>query len=213
MEIELEGKSLAHQYGPGRGLEPLSFSLSGPGVVAVTGPNGSGKSTLLRILAGLLRPSAGASTLRVEGREFQRAERRQVTGWASPDLHFYGELTVRENLEFAAEARGLAGRSVAVRDVVGSVGLTSRLDDRAAALSTGMHQRLRLAFALLGSPPILLLDEPGSHLDAAGKGHLVEVLTRLRATTRVVLATNDPGERDLAEQSIALAGRGLGDTA
>jgi len=100
-----------------------------------------------------------------------------------------------------------------VEEAVEAVGLSARLDDRASALSSGLRQRLRVAFALLGDPPILLLDEPGSHLDDEGKALLAQVIERHRAHARVVLATNDSGERDLAEQRIALTGRGLGDPA
>ena len=213
MDVELEARGLGHRYAAARGLDPLDFALKGPGLVAVTGPNGSGKSTLLRILAGLLRPSLGRSRVRVGDAEFRQADRRLVTGWASPDLHFYAEFTVRENLGFAAEARGFSDATGAVGSAVAAVGLDSRLDDRVAALSSGMQQRLRLAFALLGDPPVLLLDEPGSHLDEGGRARLRDVLERKSATTRVVLATNDSKETELAEQRIALTGRGLGDPA
>jgi heme exporter protein A len=213
VQVELEGRSVGHRYILSRGLTPVSFDWSGPGIVAVTGPNGSGKSTLLRILAGLLRPSLGTSRLRIGGREYPRAERRRVTGWASPDLQFYAELTVRENLSFAAEAGGLSSVATRVQAAAQAVGLGARLDDRVAALSSGMKQRLRLAFARLGDPPILLLDEPGSHLDDAGRAELREQIERVRATALVVLATNDSRESDLAERRLALAGRGLGDPA
>ena len=213
MDVELEARGLGHRYARGRGLDPLDFTLRGAGLVAITGPNGSGKSTLLRILAGLLRPSHGVSRVRIAGAEFRPADRRKVTGWASPDLHFYTELTVRENLEFAAEARGFRDAAGEVESAASAVGLASLFDDRVAALSSGMRQRLRLAFALLGDPPVLLLDEPGSHLDDRGRAHLRDVLERKRAATRVVLATNDPKETELAEQRIALTGRDLGDPA
>ncbi len=212
MELEIEGRAVGHRYAAARGLEPVDFALRGPGLVAVTGANGTGKSTLLRILAGLLRPSAGRSLMRVDGREVPPAERRGVVGWAAPELQFYSEFTVRENLSFAAEASGLSDPAGRVRSALDAVGLTPRIDDRANALSSGMRQRLRLAFALLGDPPVLLLDEPGSHLDDAGRDRLYELMKRRSRETRVLVATNDPKEWTLAEQRITLTGRGLGDS-
>jgi heme exporter protein A len=209
--LELEGLRVGHRYAAARGLDPVSFALRGSGLAAVTGANGTGKSTLLRILAGLLRPSTGASALRLGGREIAPAERRHVVGWASPDLHFYSEFTVRENLDFAAEARGMADAVGAVRVALDAVGLTPRIDDRFAALSSGLRQRLRLAFALLGDPPVILLDEPGSHLDDAGRDRLYAEMKRRAKDARVLVATNDPKEWELADERITLGGRGLGD--
>src|SRR5207248_1476416 len=147
--VSLAARDLHHRYGVRRGLEPISFSLAAPGAVAITGANGSGKSTLLRILAGLLRPSAGALDLEVEGREVRGAGRRRVVGLASPELAFYDELTCAENLSFAAAAHGLAGPREHAERALARTGLASRAADRVSALSSGMTQRLRLAFALL----------------------------------------------------------------
>ncbi|HEV2105380.1 MAG TPA: ATP-binding cassette domain-containing protein, partial [Candidatus Eisenbacteria bacterium] len=130
-----------------------------------------------------------------------------------PELAFYEEMTAAENLAFAAETRGLADRDGAAGAALARVGLAARGGDRVAAYSSGMKQRLRLAFALLHGPALLLLDEPGSHLDAAGRGLVREVVRAHARTGLVVLATNDPEERALAERDIALGGRGLGDPA
>ena len=211
MDLRLACRDVAHRFAPGRGLDPVTFSLAGPGLTAVTGPNGSGKSTLFRVLAGLLRPARGAVELEIAGRNSAPAERRTVTGWCSPELQFYGELSVEENLRFAADARVLARPGDAVREAAEEVGLTGRLADRAAALSSGLRQRLRLAFAILDSPPVLLLDEPGSHLDEPGFAGLLALLDRRRRTARVLVATNDPREWNLADERITLGTRGLGD--
>ncbi|MEO5616635.1 MAG: ABC transporter ATP-binding protein [Candidatus Eisenbacteria bacterium] len=211
LDVRIECERVGHRYAAGRGLDPVSFSLTGPGLAAVTGPNGSGKSTLLRVLAGLLRPAAGRSELSVSGRGYPAPERRHVTGWCSPELQFYAELTVRENLRFAAEARGLDDPDACVMASVEAIGLTGRLDDRAAALSSGLRQRLRLAFAILGDPPVLLLDEPGSHLDEPGRARLAGLLARRRETARVLMATNDSREWSLADERIPLGAHDLGD--
>jgi len=209
--LSLEGRSLGHRYGRRVGLETLSFRLESPGVAVVSGANGAGKSTLLRIMAGLLRASGGSLHLTIEGRDLDAAARRARCGYASPDLHFYDEFTVDENLGFAAAARGLADPDGSVARALGAVGLGARARDRVAALSSGMRQRLRLAFALLHAPAVLLLDEPGSHLDDPGRAALRQVVLEAARSMLVVIATNDPSERAMGEQRIELRGRGLGD--
>lgn len=204
MDVRLECRGVAHRYAPGRGLVPVSFAFTGPGLVAVTGANGSGKSTLFRALAGLLRPTTGTTEIAVAGRTYAMADRRFVSGWSSPDLHPYAELTAGENLRFAAEALGLADPPAVARRAAAEAGLTERLDDRAGALSSGLRQRLRLATAILADPPVLLLDEPGSHLDEAGFATLTAILARRRTTARVMVATNDPREWSLADERVAL---------
>ena len=211
-EIEIEARGVEHRFAPGRGLQAATFSHAGPGCVAVLGPNGAGKSTLLRIIAGLLRPTNGTLVLKLDGHAVPPNERRRVVGYASPELSFYDEFTVGENLMFVAEARGLADRAGSTRVALQRVGLLERIDDRVAALSSGMKQRLRLAFALLHEPPLLLLDEPGSHLDEVGRAVTEAIVAGHREAGLVLLATNDERETKLADSRVELRG-GLGHSA
>jgi len=209
--VSIEATELSHRYAPGRGLDPISFAIRSPGVVVVTGANGSGKSTLLKIVAGLLRPSGGKVALSIDGASIGAAERRRHVGYAGPDLTFYHELTVAENLTFAGEARGLDAVRETVRGALESVRLERRAGDRADSLSSGMVQRLRIAFAMLHDPAVLLLDEPGSHLDEEGRALVARVVERRRGERLVIIATNDETEVKLGDQRIRLHGRGLGD--
>jgi heme exporter protein A len=206
----LEAQDLGHRYGPRPVLERLSFRLDSPAVVAVRGATGAGKTTLLRILAGLLRPSGGTTRLLLQEREIDSAARPRCVGYAGPELAFYAELTARENLLFAAETRGLQPAATAADQALRQVGLESRAHDRVTALSSGMLQRLRMAFALLHQPSVLLLDEPGSHLDSEGRALLADLITREGGRRLVVIATHDDREAALASQRIELQGRGLG---
>lgn len=208
--VRIEALGLAHRYGSRLGLAPIDFEREGPGVVAFTGANGSGKSTLLRILAGLLRPTHGSTRLLVGAQEAAPAARRQVIGFASPAISFYDEMSIAENLGFSAEARGMSDGSGAVARAIERVGLRDRANERMTALSSGMLQRVRLAFALMHDPPVLLLDEPGSHLDAAGRGLVEAVIGEWGRKVLVLLATNDEREWKLADERIELAGSGLG---
>jgi heme exporter protein A len=145
-------------------LGGVSGEVAAGEALLVTGRNGAGKSTLLRCLAGLLTPDSGTIEYRENGVALDIAGRRRLIGLVAPDLAFYGELTAAENLAFFCRLRGL-GRERGEE-------LLRRLElppDRpAAALSSGMRQRLRWAWALLHRPRLLLLDEPFQNLDAAG---------------------------------------------
>ena len=189
--------------------ENLSKSFSGPplfrglsltirgGLVAVAGRNGSGKTTLLRILAGLARPTSGRVVLERAGRALPDPERRLAVGWSSPDLELYGELSGEENLRFFRRAAGRPEPLEESRRRLREVGLAEEaIGRRVEDLSTGMRQRLRLAFATLFDPDVLLLDEPANGLDVEGRAVLATIVERARRRGAVVIASND--ERDLA---------------
>ena len=198
--------------------ERLEKSFSGPplfsgldlhverGLVAVAGRNGSGKTTLLRILAGLLRPSNGRVRIERDGKPLTGDERRLSVGWAGPDLSLYGELTPLENLRFFRLAAGAPADSRDLERRHAEVGLAEEaLRRRVEEFSTGMHQRLRIAFAFLFDPLIVLLDEPMAGLDAEGREMVGRAVARGRERGAVVLASND--ERDFVQpdQRIALS--------
>ena len=210
--VSVNGSALTHRYGRrATGIIALEFSFDGPGAIAVTGPNGSGKSTLLRIMAGLLRPTEGSTGVVVSGRALAPDQRRRAIGLATPELSFYEEFTATENLCFAGETHGLPDPVRAAGQALDLVGLSPRAGDKVASYSSGMKQRLRLAFALVHEPPLLMLDEPGSHLDDAGRAAVRAVIARQAERGLVLIATNDPQEIQLAERALALHGRGLGD--
>jgi heme exporter protein A len=182
----------------------LSFTAS-RGLVAVSGRNGSGKTTLLKILAGLVRPSSGRVALDRGGASLSGPERRAAVGWAGPDLAFYGELTAVENLRFFRKAAGCPAADSDLRRRLLATGLTeSAIARRVEEYSTGMVQRLRIAFARLFDPAILLLDEPAAGLDVEGRAMVLRVVEEARRQGAILLASND--ERDFAgpDQRITL---------
>lgn len=205
--VALSLTNIGKAYGNRRALARVSLE-AGPGdVVAVTGPNGSGKSTLLKIIAGLLRPSRGEVSLMLEGRTLDTAARRRAVGYAAPDLALYPELTGRENLMFFAAARGARLTGDAAEGRLAAVGLTGRGGDFVGAYSSGMRQRLRLAFALLGDPRVLLLDEPSATLDEGGVAVVAGIVAAHKeADGLTILATNDPREIGLGGRSLVLGG-------
>ncbi|NUP98895.1 MAG: ABC transporter ATP-binding protein [Armatimonadetes bacterium] len=184
---------VGHRFGRRILYAQLSFTVAAGEALVICGANGSGKSTLLRIVAGLLQPTTGSVIIERDGQPLPRAAWRAAVGYLSPETMPYRPLTVRENLDFFARVRGLAGWS---DELVEELGLTARLDDPVSALSSGYVQRVKLAVALLHEPPVLLLDEPGVTLDDEGQRRVGEVVARQRQRGLCLLAANDP--RDVA---------------
>ncbi len=191
----LAAVDLGRVFGGREVFSHIAFQVGSGQVHVVTGPNGSGKSTLLRIAAGLLSPSAGRVDVVWNGRSLDGVDRRECLGYVAPDLTLYRELTGAENLRFFARLRGVAMDRPALVHILSEVGLKGRGRDLVGTYSSGMRQRLKYAFALLGSPVILLLDEPTANLDAEG----IAMVERLVAAHRMqggltVIGTNEPRE-------------------
>ena len=199
----LEALGLSKSFGGPPLFSDLSF-VAEKGLTAVTGPNGSGKTTLVKILAGLARPSAGSVRVRRGEEELSERERRLAVGWAGPDLAFYEDFTAAENLRFFRRAAGTASSEREIGERLERVGLAPASGQRAGALSTGMKQRLRIAFALLFDPPLLLLDEPLSGLDAEGRERVLQIVAERRKAGAVVLASADARDFTGPEREIRL---------
>jgi heme exporter protein A len=193
--IIVEG--LAKRFGRRWALRGASLRVEPGRALALMGHNGSGKTTLLRIVATTLRPTRGAG--RIFGHDLRKdtdAIRQQVGAlYHAPGV--YGDLTARENLEFARRMRG-GESAVSVEAALDEVGLTSAADERASGFSSGMTRRLALARLLMRPPRLLLLDEPYASFDADGI-ELVNHLVRETADRGgiAMVATHDP-ERSAA---------------
>jgi heme ABC exporter ATP-binding subunit CcmA len=191
----LAARGLARAFGRVRILHGIDLFLQPGEVLAVLGPNGAGKTTLLRLLAGLMRPSAGE--VLVLGRPLDGAadHRRSAIGFLSHQSLLYDDLTLEENLTFAAQLHGVARPREAAMAAIGAAGLAERSAELPKRLSRGLLQRVAIARTLLHSPRILLLDEPFTGLDAIGSERLrTELGTRLRAGVGAVVVTHHLSE-------------------
>src|ERR671919_3172893 len=196
--IELDG--LERRYGERLALTGVTVSVPRGATLAVLGANGAGKTTLLRVLAGLLRPHAGA--VRVLGAELPR-ERWKVpaqVGFLGHEPLLYRDLTGRENLTYHARLHGVDGSRV--EEVIAGVGMERRADEPLHDLSRGMVQRLAAARSVLHDPPLLLLDEPRAHLDPAAAELLEPLIGRRSGRTRVLVSHDVEGA--LAEADAVL---------
>jgi ABC-2 type transport system ATP-binding protein len=183
----IEARGLTKRYGDTVAVEDLSFGVRPGSVTGFLGPNGSGKSTTMRMIMGLDRPDAGHVT--IGGRPYRGLN------WP---LHEVGALLEARTFHPARSARShlaalAAGGGIAparVDTVLEAVGLASVADRRAGTFSLGMAQRLGIAAALLGDPPVLLFDEPVNGLDPEGVRWIRELMRSLAAEGRTVLLSS-----------------------
>jgi len=191
----LAARGLRRSFGRVRVLHDISLSLAAGEVLAVAGPNGAGKSTLLRILAGLMRPTAGEVRVLDRPLTADAAETRRAIGLLSHQTLLYDDLTLLENLTFAARLYGLANPGTAARGALEAAGLASRAEDSPRKLSRGLLQRAAIARAMLHQPRLLLLDEPFTSLDAASAERLRAALAARRDEgLGLVIVTHHLGE-------------------
>jgi ABC-2 type transport system ATP-binding protein len=183
----IEVRDLTKRYGATVAVDALSFSVR-PGVVTgYLGPNGSGKSTTMRLILGLDRPDAGQA--RISGRRYRdlRWPLREA-GALLETRAFHPGRSARDHLAALAASNAIPRRRVdEVLDLVGLAGAGRR---RAGKFSLGMAQRLGIAAALLGDPPVLLLDEPVNGLDPAGIHWIRDLLTTLAGQGRTVFVSS-----------------------
>jgi ABC-2 type transport system ATP-binding protein len=183
----IDVRGVRKAYGPTVAVDDLTFSVRAGEVTGFVGPNGSGKSTTMRVILGLDRPDAGAAL--VDGRPYRTLDRPLTALGALLDAGaVHPGRRARDHLRWMAQSNGLPRRRV--DEVLEQVGLARAARRRAGEMSLGMRQRLGLAAALLGDPPILLLDEPVNGLDPEGIGWIRGLLRSLAAEGRAVLLSS-----------------------
>lgn len=203
--IELHG--LRREFGERTALRDVTVAVGEGETLAVLGPNGSGKTTLLRILSGLLRPSGGEA--RVLGAELPKESwrLRGRVGWLGHEPLLYRDLSARENLRFAARLHDIAEPEARIDELLTSVGLAGRADDRVRDYSAGMVQRAAVCRAVLHEPELLLLDEPLSHLDTEARELVAPLIGATPLRTRVLVSHDADAETE-ADRVLRLAADG-----
>jgi putative ABC transport system ATP-binding protein len=195
-------------------VREVSIRIDRGEAVAVTGPSGSGKTTLLNLIAGLDRCTGGEVS--VLGRRLTHLSERELTTYRAQCLglvfqepYLLPGLSALENV-MVARLPWIPRRRLEpdARTLLEAVGLAARVHFSPAQLSSGERQRVGIARALLGRPPLLLADEPTGNLDAATTGELLQLVTRLRSEMELtlVVATHDPAVAGIADRVLRLEG-------
>ncbi len=202
----IEAVGLSKRYGTTVAVDDLSFMVP-PGVVTgFLGPNGAGKSTTMRLILGLDAPTAGSVT--VNGRRYAEFRRPLFEVGAMLEAKaFHGGRSAYNHLRSLALSNGIGQARVA--DVLNLVGLDKAARRRAGGFSLGMGQRLGIAAALLGDPPVLMLDEPVNGLDPEGVLWIRNLLKSLAAEGRTIfLSSHLMSEMSLTADRLIIIGRG-----
>ena len=203
-------EGIGKSFGNTVALEGLSFGVPEGSVCGLLGPNGSGKTTAIRLLLGLTRPDAGStSLLGVTGRGHGFAAAIRQTGALVEGPSLYSRASARQNMKIQAAALGLRRAGPEIESLLQLVGLEERAGSKAGGFSMGMKQRLGLAIALLGSPRLVILDEPTNGLDPSGIVEIRELISRLpeRGVT-VLVSSHLLSEVELMCDRVAIINRG-----
>jgi ABC-2 type transport system ATP-binding protein len=201
--VLVRASGLSRRFDERIAVSDLSFTLGAGEILALLGPNGAGKTTTFRVLAGLLLPTAG--TVTIAGEPLTRGTADAVRGHVgllteAPGL--WERLTVRQNLQTFAELHDVEQPRERVDEIMRAVGVSSRAEDRAGALSKGLKQRVAIARALIHDPSVVLLDEPTAGLDPESAREVRDLVRTLREQGRAVMvSTHNLAEaEDLADR-------------
>lgn len=182
----------------------INFSLKNGDSLALTGRNGSGKSTLIKIIAGLLAPTKGFCMLSVNDKKTEKEHLYKYIGFIAPYVNLYDELTAYENLEFFAtmKSNGKKADKEYLSSLLERVNLYKRRYDFVKDFSSGMKQRLKLAFSIINSPLLLLMDEPRTNLDTYGIDIAYGIIEEHKKNGILILATNEKEDTAMCSSSL-----------
>lgn len=208
--LAVETTALRKAFGDLVAVDDLDLEVGVGEVFGLLGPNGSGKTTTIRMLCGLVEPTAGTAT--VVGCDIHTEPERLRTriGYMSQKFGLYGDLTTIENCRFYASLYGLRGaaREARLDELLTSLGLDDRRNQRVSTLSGGWKQRVALACATAHQPPLLFLDEPTAGVDPAARRAFWRMIYELAALGTTVVVTTHYMDEAARCQRVAFLSRG-----
>ena len=197
-DVVIDVRGLNKHFGANHAVKDLTLQVRRGEIFGFLGPNGSGKTTSIRMLCGLLTPDSGEGTCLGYDIIRQTKEIKRHVGYMTQRFSFWEDLTIRENLRFVARMYGMPDGAARVDQALEHLGLSTRANQLAGALSGGWKQRLALAACLLHDPQLLLLDEPTAGVDPKARRDFWEELHALAARGITVLVSThymDEAER------------------
>lgn len=196
-DLVLQTFHLGKQFKHRMAVENLNLSIPKGEVFGFLGPNGAGKSTTIRMVLSLIAPTTGRVELFGKSLYHHRREVLSRVGGLVESADFYLYLSGRQNLEIVGALRGAVEKR-AVEEVLDTVGLTDRANDKVKTYSHGMKQRLGIAQALLGNPEFIVLDEPTTGLDGDEARLVMATLKKLQQQGHTVIVITH--NREIAEK-------------
>lgn len=183
---------LNRTYGSLHAVQDVSFTISQGEVIGLLGPNGAGKTTIMKMMCGYLEPSSGRVTINGTDVAEDTKLAQSFIGYLPENLPVYPEMTVVSYIEYAAGLRGIPQdqQAAEIRGVLDATDLRGRALDKIGSLSRGLKQRVGVAQALLGSPKVLVLDEPTNGLDPNQTLQMRELIRKLAETSTVIISTH-----------------------
>jgi ABC-2 type transport system ATP-binding protein len=209
-EVAIHTQGLTRRYGEVEALVDLDLSVPYGSIFGYLGRNGAGKTTTIRLLTGLAQPTRGRAW--VAGHETTNSTNhaRSLFGYLPQEPGFYSWMTGREFLVYVARLFSLTTKESKVQTerALELTGLQSAAKRKIGGYSGGMKQRLAIAQALIGEPPVLILDEPTSSLDPAGRRELLDMIADLKGEVTVFFSSHILGDIERVCDTIAVIHQG-----
>jgi ABC-2 type transport system ATP-binding protein len=206
MTTAISIRNLTKHYRNVPALTDLSIDVPHGSIFGFLGPNGAGKSTTIRILAGLSHATSGSATVNGIPVTPEGLHRRHL-GYIAQEPRFYGWMTGRQVMEYAASFHGGMTRS-RLDNLLERVGIASSANRPCCTYSGGMRQRLGIAQALVGNPAIVVLDEPVSAMDPVGRAEVLDLMRSLRGETTVFYSTHILEDVERLSDYVAILNQG-----
>jgi ABC-2 type transport system ATP-binding protein len=210
MDTVLEAVSLSKRYGPFTALHEVSFHLKQGEVVGFLGQNGAGKSTTMKILTGFVAPTGGRAVVAGHDLLADPLACRRAIGYLPEELPLYPDMTVEAFLDHVARLKGIerGKRRTEVVDAIQATHLTENAKRYIRKLSKGNKQRVGIAQALLGRPPLIILDEPTAGLDPSQVAYFRALVAELARGHTVLLSTHILAEVEAVCSRVVVVHRG-----
>jgi ABC-2 type transport system ATP-binding protein len=204
----IEAKNLSKSFGTIRAVSNISLSVERGEVIGFLGPNGAGKSTTMKLLAGYLQPDQGSA--RIAGFDVSESpvEAKSRLGYSPEGAPAYGEMTVKEFLDFAATLRGLKDATTRVEETLTLCRLSEVAGQSVDTLSKGYRMRVGFAQAIIHDPEVLILDEPTDGLDPNQKHEVRRILSGMAERKAVIVSTHLLEEVEALCTRVILISRG-----
>jgi ABC-2 type transport system ATP-binding protein len=205
----IKTEALTKQYGELTAVDAVSFTVSPGEVLGFLGPNGAGKTTTMRMLAGFISATSGRASICGHDVDSDSIAARACLGYLPEGAPAYGEMTVRDFLDFVADLRRLRGPARARVDaVIERLQLQSVLTQTIETLSKGFRRRVGLAHAIMHDPPVLILDEPTDGLDPNQKHEVRALINEMAGQKTVIISTHILEEVDAVCTRAIIIARG-----